>query len=298
MDIVVISGFLGAGKTTFITELVRHAKGTVAVFENELGDVGVDKARMEEDMTMQEKPNIWELTEGCICCSLKGDFRQSVLTIANAVDPALLIIEPTGVGLLSSVMDNLSTLAYERIRLLAPVTIVDALNFTTACNEYGAIAEDQIHHAGHLVISKTAGHEQATAEVKAALAQRGLQEKLLPDAYTLWTEDIWQSILTTPYTADGSVAEVEAPALETMAVPFASFGDIAAFHSAMRALMEGRFGDVYRAKGTARIGSIWGRFDIVGTICDLTAVETKADEKAVIIGRQLDKDAIALLFRQ
>ena len=51
MDIVVISGFLGAGKTTFITELVRHAKGTVAVFENELGDVGVDKARMEEDMT-------------------------------------------------------------------------------------------------------------------------------------------------------------------------------------------------------------------------------------------------------
>ena len=86
MKVLVISGFLGAGKTTFLKELAHRTHRDFAVMENEYGEVGIDGGVLEQD-DPQEKLNIWELTEGCICCSRKADFATSVLTIANTVDP-------------------------------------------------------------------------------------------------------------------------------------------------------------------------------------------------------------------
>ena len=118
MKILVISGFLGAGKTTFIRELVRRNAGEIAVFENEYGSVGVDGAVLKNSAETGQV-NIWEMAEGCICCSMKGDFTASVLTIANTVDPDYLVIEPTGVGMLSNVTESLKRIAYERIQISA-----------------------------------------------------------------------------------------------------------------------------------------------------------------------------------
>ena len=120
MNILIVSGFLGAGKTTFIQKLAEKSDREFAVMENEYGERGIDGNLLE-----QNRLKVWELTEGCICCSLKSDFAMSVLTIANSADPDYLIVEPTGVGLLSSVITNLLKIEYERIRLLKPVTVVD-----------------------------------------------------------------------------------------------------------------------------------------------------------------------------
>jgi len=87
MDILIVSGFLGAGKTTFIKALSKKTGKEFAILENEYSDLGVDGERLQ-DSTI----NIWELTEGCICCSTKQDFAQSVLTIANTISPALASI--------------------------------------------------------------------------------------------------------------------------------------------------------------------------------------------------------------
>ena len=124
MKILIISGFLGAGKTTFIKELARRTKKEIAIFENEYGTSGVDGDILKEATNV----NIWELTEGCICCSVKGDFAASVLTIANTVNPDYLVIEPTGVAMLSNLITNLSQIEYEHIKLMAPISIVDALS--------------------------------------------------------------------------------------------------------------------------------------------------------------------------
>ena len=78
MQVLIISGFLGAGKTTFIKELLKHTNKEIAILENELGDISVDTDTLKEDDS-QEEINIWELTEGCICCSTKGNFASTIL---------------------------------------------------------------------------------------------------------------------------------------------------------------------------------------------------------------------------
>ena len=98
MKILIISGFLGAGKTTFIKEMSRKIQRDFVVMENEYGETNMDSAFLKG----QENLNIWELTEGCICCSTKSDFASSILTIANTLDPEYLIVEPTGVGVLAT----------------------------------------------------------------------------------------------------------------------------------------------------------------------------------------------------
>ena len=114
MKILVISGFLGAGKTTFIKALAKHTGREFAILENEYGSVGVDGDSLKDNIP-PGKVNIWEMAEGCICCSMKGDFAASVLTIANTVDPEYLVIEPTGVGMLSSIIQSLKEIEYERM---------------------------------------------------------------------------------------------------------------------------------------------------------------------------------------
>ena len=93
MKILLVSGFLGAGKTTFIEEMTRKVKKDFVVLENEYGEVGIDG-----DLLKKDYDKVWEMTEGCICCSMKSDFANSVMTIANSMDPEILIVEPTGVG--------------------------------------------------------------------------------------------------------------------------------------------------------------------------------------------------------
>ena len=100
MKILIVSGFLGAGKTTFIKRLARNVDQRFAILENEYGAAGIDGARLGQNRQGTQK-NVWEMTEQCICCIGKKDFAASVLTIANVVDPEYLIVEPTGVGSLA-----------------------------------------------------------------------------------------------------------------------------------------------------------------------------------------------------
>ena len=124
MKILIVSGFLGAGKTTFIKALAKHTGKDFAILENEYGTAGIDADRLRAEEG-QSPVNIWEMTEGCICCSAKGDFSLSVLSIANTIDPEYLVIEPTGVGMLGNVLENVKKIEYQRISILSPVTIAD-----------------------------------------------------------------------------------------------------------------------------------------------------------------------------
>ena len=133
MKILVVSGFLGAGKTTFIKEMAQKTKRDFVVMENEYGEVGIDKTILDEEKDI----NIWELTEGCICCSMKSDFASSILTIANTLDPEYLIVEPTGVGVLSNVIHNIRQIEYERISLLSPLPSWTPTALTTICGTTG-----------------------------------------------------------------------------------------------------------------------------------------------------------------
>lgn len=139
MKILIVSGFLGAGKTTFIKRLARNVDQRFAILENEYGAAGIDGARLGQNRQGTQK-NVWEMTEQCICCIGKKDFAASVLTIANVVDPEYLIVEPTGVGSLARIIENLRQIEYERIQLLSPVTIVDVYSYRRYMAESRAVS--------------------------------------------------------------------------------------------------------------------------------------------------------------
>ena len=132
MNVLIISGFLGAGKTTFIRELIKRTDGRLVILENEYGSADVD----QQVIKAEDKADVWDLTEGCVCCTKSADFNASVLTIESTLEPELLVVEPSGVGALSNVIRNLRKIEYERIVLLRPLTIVDADHFAHDCKEF------------------------------------------------------------------------------------------------------------------------------------------------------------------
>ena len=106
MKVLIVSGFLGAGKTTFIRTLSNRLNKDFVILENEYASINIDKDIIKDDTGL----NVWEFTEKCICCSGKADFAMNILTIANTISPEYLIVEPTGVfSTLSSTTSCLPT---------------------------------------------------------------------------------------------------------------------------------------------------------------------------------------------
>ena len=124
MKILLVTGFLGAGKTTFIKELAKNINLEFVVLENEYADVGVDGDFLDE-----KNLEIYEMSEGCICCSMKGDFKSSIKKIYNEINPEYLLVEPTGVGMLSSIIENIKELDINEIEILAPITLIDISSY-------------------------------------------------------------------------------------------------------------------------------------------------------------------------
>ena len=136
MKVIVISGFLGAGKTTFIKTMVRRTGKSFCILENEYAGSSVDTTVLEGE----DDINVWEMTEGCICCTMKSSFANKIMNISQLLDPDYLIVEATGIGYLSRIISNIQTVEYERIRLMQAVTVVDA-----ASVQNRKFAEDELY---------------------------------------------------------------------------------------------------------------------------------------------------------
>lgn len=290
MKILVISGFLGAGKTTFIRELAERTKEDFAVMENEYGAVGVDGGLLSGAGQDGGTPlNIWELTEGCICCTRKSDFATSILTIANTIDPDYLVVEPTGVGMLSKIMENIRTIQYERIALLSPITILDGEHFEESLRQFPETCRDQIQAAGTILISKK---EHAGERERQKMEQR--IREINPDAqvcsvhYSKMDDSWWKQLLKRPLDqGSGAQAEEEAPELEHMGlteVALAHENELILF---LQGVVSGVFGDIYRAKGYLKAGGAWLRFDVVDKTYTITGIEPMEESRGVFIGKGL-----------
>ena len=293
MKILIVSGFLGAGKTTFIKEMAKKANRDFAVMENEYGEVPIDGGLLSQDQL-----NIWELTEGCICCSTKTDFASSVLTIANTLDPDYLIVEPTGVGVLSNVIRNIQQIAYERISLLSPVTVVDAYAFSRCLAEYGDIFADQIRCAGTIVISKRPWTSPGdAASFVSRLRELNSTAEILTDHYTLQDPDWWELLLRKDF--GGTLlppphkesADLDHLGLSGTALPAGSH--LIAF---LEDLIRGKYGEVCRAKGVIRTDACRLRFDVVGERYFINGCSEDMDSRSVFIGRELKKNLLRKLL--
>ncbi|MGI6257813.1 MAG: CobW family GTP-binding protein [Anaerovoracaceae bacterium] len=295
MKILIISGFLGAGKTTFIKALRRHTKKEYVILENEYGDVDIDTAVLERD-----NMKVWELTEGCICCSVKADFANSVLTISNTLDPDYLIVEPSGVGMLSNIYTNIKKIQYARIRLLAPITLIDFHSFHEYMDTFDAFYKDQIINAGRVLIAKG---ERAPSEELLSIGKmlKALNPKgeIVTDHYENQPDWWWQSILITGWDEDRGIVPLAEDCLEMSSLSFkdVSYDDFEQFQWDMTALMDGRLGKIYRIKGFLPIEGQWAKVDVVNKQYNLEIWDARERARIVIIGRDLDRSSLTTLFK-
>lgn len=149
----IISGFLGAGKTTFIKKLLQEAISgeQVVLIENEFGEIGIDGGFLKDAGI-----EIREMNSGCICCSLVGDFGKSLAEVLTKYSPDRIIIEPSGVGKLSDVIKAVVDVSADMdVQLNSAVTIVDAAKCKMYMKNFGEFFNNQIEHAGTIVLSRT-----------------------------------------------------------------------------------------------------------------------------------------------
>ena len=160
----IVSGFLGAGKTTLIKKLLADAlAGTkVVLIENEFGEIGIDGGFLKESGI-----EIREMNSGCICCSLVGDFGTSLREVMNTYAPERILIEPSGVGKLSEVMSAVNGVTEDTDMVLnSAVAVVDASKAKLYIKNFGEFFVDQIEHAGTIILTRTDKTSDAkTAEV-------------------------------------------------------------------------------------------------------------------------------------
>lgn len=185
----IISGFLGAGKTTFIKRLVTDVfqKEQIVLIENEFGEIGIDSGFLKDAGI-----EITEMNSGCICCTLVGDFSEALKQVVEQYHPDRILIEPSGVGKLSDVAGAVRNVEEDcGIELNSCITVADGKKVKSYLRNFGEFYSNQIEHAATIVLSRT---------------QSMTDEKLKEAVHLIREENPDASIITTPWDKlDGEV---------------------------------------------------------------------------------------------
>ena len=292
MKILIISGFLGAGKTTFIQSLVKETGKDFAILENEYGAENIDSQRFDD-----RKINIWELTENCICCSGKADLANSVLTIANAIDPEYLIIEPTGVGKLSNIITNLQKIQYEKISILSPITIVDINSVHQYSKEYADLYLDQIENSGTLILSKSENvSNDEKQEVKNYLRTINKSCFIFTEHYSSFENTDWLNLLNKDLVGQVIKEEREAILLDSFALNDVYMDNLTTLIFFLEQLVRNEFGKIVRAKGQLKVQEEYLQFDVSNNRYSITNFDGNTEGKVVFIGENIDRIKIRRNF--
>lgn len=148
----IISGFLGAGKTTLIKKLIQDCLGNekVVLIENEFGEIGIDGSFLKEAGI-----EITEMNSGCICCSLVGDFSEALKQVVAKYHPDRIIIEPSGVGKLSDVIKAVRDVHSDELQLNSFCSVIDVKKCKTYSLNFGEFFNNQIEYASTIILSRT-----------------------------------------------------------------------------------------------------------------------------------------------
>lgn len=293
MKVLIVSGFLGAGKTTFIKALLRASDDIKPVIlENEYGQNNLDARELQGG---NKDLKLLEFMEGCVCCSKKDDFSQTILTVSASLDPEYLIVEPTGVGKLSNILAAVEKVKYGKIELLKPVVVLTPRSLEKNLSEFPEIYADQIKNAGRIVFSK-AEHESAAiiAAVSEKIRAINPEVEIVSEHYSTKDGSWWSSLFTTsnpitlstpttyPSTTSSSDEVME------VSVSGAYLNNVGELVVLLEDMLHKEFGLVTRAKGIIKVGAEWLRFDLADNLYAIIS-EPNPDPttQCVFIGRSI-----------
>ena len=201
----IISGFLGAGKTTLIKKLIKEALlgQKVVLIENEFGEIGIDGGFLKEAGI-----EITEMNSGCICCTLVGDFGTALRDVITKYEPDRIIIEPSGVGKLSDVIKAVADVKkdFETVELNSFIAVVDAGKTTMYMKNFGEFFNDQIENANTIVLSRTGKTSESKLEKAVAAIKEHNNKAII--ITTDWDSLTGVQILETMEKAAGEVKDL------------------------------------------------------------------------------------------
>lgn len=300
----IISGFLGSGKTTFIKKLLTtFPKCKNVILENEFGEASIDG-----DIVKKDGYDVIELPSGCICCSLKIDFTNAIKEIIDNINPDNIIIEPTGLGLLSGILDILNTPQFKKKCIVEnSVTIIDGENYLEEEDVFGEFFKDQIINAKTLFISKV---ENISVEdldkivqslrklnSRANIIYERLQNlsienlNLLLSGRELECEELEQIYMDSKKEAQEEIKDFSSISIEVK-----NQYSKEKLINKLNYLKSCKLGCIYRAKGivSSEKGSL--EFNYVNGKFMVTESEISPTNKICIIGKELNKSRIKMIF--
>lgn len=320
-DIYLISGFLGAGKTTLIDRLLREAfkPEETVVIENDFGEVSLDSSLIRSGGYA-----VKELSAGCICCSLTGDFQAAILEVLNEFSPKQILIEPSGVGKLSDIETACQAAKIaELAQLRRKITVADVVRCRMYIDNFGEFYENQIQNADVILLSRT---EQNPEKVSGAKKQIASLVPHVPIFECVWSElDIPALLGQTTEPAQKNHEECHdegcchhghhhhhngecrhedcchdhsaEEAFETLDIQLPQTVTTTELKHAFRILQAENYGHILRAKGIVgtKTGSVTVQYlpgELNLTPCDLQP------GTLCIIGRDLNKQALKQVFEK
>lgn len=291
----IISGFLGAGKTTFIKKLLKAlAHEKFVLIENEFGEVSVDREVLEI-----EGFDIYELSNGCVCCKLKGDFLQTLKQILNlGIDR--IIFEPSGIFILNEIFEIFKDPGIsDQCYISSVTTIVDAPNFSNNIQSYSGFFKNQICSATSLVVSKTQ-HLLAEEISQIELELRMLNETatiLVKNWKELSNEDLLGVINKKTVLRVTDIEHSLSHDFESMGLRSSRILESGQLESILEKCKNGGYGNIIRGKGFIETNNGFLEFQYVdGTysILESTGVSTGI---VSFIGRELQKELLTMAFQ-
>ena len=287
MKILLVSGFLGAGKTTFIKEMAKNINLEFVVLENEYADIGVDGDFLDE-----KNLNIWEMSEGCICCSMKGDFKSSIKRIYSEINSEYLIIEPTGVGMLSSIIENIREIDNNDIEILSPITLIDITSFNEYLETFNNFFIDNLKNTGKVILTKLENSSHFEIEnIKNEILKINNNLEILTTDYRTFPKKWFGEILNK--SIDNKIIDknfslkthINLRTFSKENINLETMDELGLF---LNKLVNGDFGKIYRAKGIVKIDGYWGKFNLVYKNFEMEPITDAKGTKIVIIGNNLD----------
>ncbi len=332
----IISGFLGAGKTTFIQKLLREKVlgERVAIIENEFGEVGIDGGLLK-----QEGLEIKEISSGCICCSLVGDFTAALKDILKVYKPEKVLIEPSGVGKLSDVLKAChKVVKLQEVELGQSIVIVDGLKYKLHSRNFSAFFNDQIGAADHIIVSRsqymkpealnellkdlkkineratfiTTPWEQLTGKAMLAILDEkpiSLEQELLH--YFKETSRVEAAASPNShkipfslgkkygfYKEDIAHKEKQHKSFEAWSLETSQIYTKEGLYEKLGQLGDKRYGEVLRAKGIVEgPKGQWLQFDFIPEEATVQPIANQDSGKLCVIGKGLQRKALEALFR-
>lgn len=289
MKILLVSGFLGAGKTTFIKEMAKNINLEFVVLENEYADIGIDGDFLDE-----KNLNVWEMSEGCICCSMKGDFKSSIKKIYFEINPEYLVIEPTGVGMLSSIIENIREINNNDIEILSPLTLIDITSFNEYLETFNNFFIDNLKNTGKVILTKLENYNPFDIEnIKNEISKINNNLEIIIDDYRTFSKEWFGEILNK--SIDNKIIDKNFSLkthinLRTFSKENVNLKTMDELGLLLNRLVNGDFGKIYRAKGIVKVDGYWGKFNLVYKNFEMEPITDAKGTKIVIIGNNLDID--------